>query len=104
MKLQNPYLFIFNPVFFIEHHEQHQVYILNFYDLWICENNTFESREKLLNFSEASGNNYGFFERILTPVQIWPAVLCCFNDVLDSFNGQTVNFILKPPNCNKNLC
>ena len=22
---------------------------------------------------------------------------CCFNSVLDPFNGQTVNFILKPP-------
>ena len=29
---------------------------------------------------------------------------CCFTSVLDPFNGQTVNFILKPPNCNKNLC
>ena len=22
---------------------------------------------------------------------------CCFNSVPDTFNGQTVNFILKPP-------
>ena len=22
---------------------------------------------------------------------------CCFNSVLDPFNGQTVNFIVKPP-------
>jgi hypothetical protein len=37
--------------------------------LWICENNTFENRVELLFLSEASGNNYGFFEKILTPVK-----------------------------------
>ena len=29
---------------------------------------------------------------------------CCFNSVRDPFNGQTVNFILKPPKEIKNLC
>ena len=37
--------------------------------LWICEKNTFENRVELLFLSEASGNNYGFFEKILTPVK-----------------------------------